>query len=235
MLSSRMLVECRHRSVRASCSPWRTPDEGVRVCSPIGTATRQSVCKLATPTTPTDACIPFLFSHSPSLRLRRRPTERHVSHLFSRPCGRFPSQQGGTPPSSTQSPQRQQGLIHLYLLCFQMFTDSSAQWASATLFFSIDSGLFPLQWGCIPLLYPERYPRKAVSSSRSHLPRNHSNTGDFDPAGQTLAFHRSRVTSHGSRVTPSATSNRSGQTPLGLPYAPCPSFQIVGRASVWEG
>jgi hypothetical protein len=110
----------------------------------------QAVCKLVTLKTPTDARISFLFNRSLSLRLRRAPTELRVSHLFHCLCGRFPSQQGGTPPSATQSPQRQQGLIHIYLLCLQMFTDSSAQWAPATLFLSIDSGLFPLQWGCIP-------------------------------------------------------------------------------------
>jgi hypothetical protein len=57
----------------------------------------QFVCKLVTLRAPTDTCIPFLFNRSSTLRLRRRPTGSCVSPLFPCLCGRFPSQQGGTP------------------------------------------------------------------------------------------------------------------------------------------
>jgi hypothetical protein len=56
---------------------------------------------------PTAIPIPFLFNHSSSLRLRRRPTARLSSLLFSSSCGHFPLQQGGTPPSFTQSVLRE--------------------------------------------------------------------------------------------------------------------------------
>ena len=49
---------------------------------------------------PTPIPIPFLFNHSWSLRIRRRPTARLSSLSFSLPCGHSPLQQGGTPPSS---------------------------------------------------------------------------------------------------------------------------------------
>jgi hypothetical protein len=55
---------------------------------------------LVTLGTPTDACIPFLFNHSSSHRLRRASTERCVSPLLSCPCGHFSFQQGGTPSPS---------------------------------------------------------------------------------------------------------------------------------------
>jgi hypothetical protein len=47
---------------------------------------------------PTGIPIPFLFNHSWSLRLRRRPTARLSSLLFSLPYGPSLLQQGGTPP-----------------------------------------------------------------------------------------------------------------------------------------
>jgi hypothetical protein len=105
--------------------------------------------------TPMDACIPFLFNRSSSLRLRRAPTERYLSPLFSYPCGRFPSQQGGTPPSFAESvlhaaPLPPQSPPVIQPLCFQTLADYFSQWTSATFFLSIACGLFPLPWGCIP-------------------------------------------------------------------------------------
>jgi hypothetical protein len=46
--------------------------------------------------------IPFLFSLSSSISLRRGPTGSLLSSFLSSDCGRFPSQQGGTPPSPTE-------------------------------------------------------------------------------------------------------------------------------------
>jgi hypothetical protein len=74
-----------------ACPPWRAPRASIPT-------TGQIVCKLVTLRTPTDARIPFLFNHSLSLRLRRRPTRSRLSPLFPPPCGRFSSQRMGTPP-----------------------------------------------------------------------------------------------------------------------------------------
>jgi hypothetical protein len=66
---------------------------------------------------------PFLFNLSSTLRLRRRPTERYVSPLFSHLCGRFPLQRTGTPPPHKKSPacpQRSRGVPS-----FQRFTHIS--------------------------------------------------------------------------------------------------------------
>jgi hypothetical protein len=57
---------------------------------------------------------------------------------------------------------------------FNSFPTLVAQWTPATLSFSIVSGLFPLQWGCIPL-YPERFVRR-VFSSISRRPSHFSST-----------------------------------------------------------
>jgi hypothetical protein len=66
----------------------------------------------------------------------------------------------------------------LGLLCsfksFNPFTSNSfrtlaEQWSAATPVFSDACGLFPLQWGYIPL-YPERFSRKAPSSSTAAPP-----------------------------------------------------------------
>jgi hypothetical protein len=52
----------------------------------------------------------------------------------------------------------------------------------------------------------------------------------FDPAGETHAFHQSRVTNHESRslctlpLKPPTTSSSSGETAVGLPYAPAHRF-----------
>jgi hypothetical protein len=83
-----------------ACPPWRAPRASIPT-------TGQIVCKLVTLRTPTDARIPFLFNHSLSLRLRRRPTRSRLSPLFPPPCGRFSSQRMGTPPSFTHSVLRE--------------------------------------------------------------------------------------------------------------------------------
>jgi hypothetical protein len=75
--------------------PRSAPPAPPRSSSP---ATGQTVCKLVMLRTPTDASIPFLFNHSATLRLRRRPTGSYVSPLFPCHCRRFPSQRTGTPP-----------------------------------------------------------------------------------------------------------------------------------------
>jgi hypothetical protein len=81
-------------------------------------------------------------------------------------------------------------------------------------------GLFPSQWGCIPL---------PSSSSSTYFFLLYPEIGrmpeSFDPAGETHAFHQSRVTNHESRslctqpLDQLTTSNRFGQTAVGLPYA----------------
>src|SRR5216684_6908441 len=89
MLPFRMFVYTEPRS--AKVQPRPNPSAAPCVSTP------QTLCKLVTLRTPTDACISFLFNHSLTLRLRRHPTGGCVSPLCSCLCGCFPSQQGGTP------------------------------------------------------------------------------------------------------------------------------------------
>jgi hypothetical protein len=53
---------------------------------------------------------------------------------------------------------------------FNGFRTLVAQWSAATPVFSDASGLFPLQWGCTPLVYLERSPRRALSPSTAAPP-----------------------------------------------------------------
>src|SRR6266852_4416231 len=100
MLFSPVFAKLQSRSsiltLSGSAKPQHRPNPPVapRASTPT---TGQTVCKLVNLRTPTDSCIPFLFNHPSSLRLRRRPTERYVSHLFSSLCGRFPSRRGVYP------------------------------------------------------------------------------------------------------------------------------------------
>jgi hypothetical protein len=94
--------------VFAKLQPRFVPSAASRAATPT---TGQTVCKLVTLRTPTDACIPFLFNRWSALRLRRRPMERYVSPLFPCSCRRFSSQQGGTPPS----PRRKSSLFRAKL------------------------------------------------------------------------------------------------------------------------
>jgi hypothetical protein len=103
MLSSHMFVYTEPRSAKLQfgrfpssprrCLPRPNPQAALGASTPV---TRQIVCKLVTLCTPTDAFIPFVFNQPSAVRLRRAPTGCHVSPLFSFPCRRFPSQQGGT-------------------------------------------------------------------------------------------------------------------------------------------
>jgi hypothetical protein len=135
------------RSGRALCAP--TPAIGQSVCklvsfqllaarlrgttgfpprseAPILYLVQTVGTVLVTRRTPTDACIPFLFNLSSTLRLRRPPTERHVSLLLSCPCGRSPLQRTGTPPSFTQSVLREGPLFNERLFQFMKLTDYRA-------------------------------------------------------------------------------------------------------------
>ena len=68
------------------------------------TATSQTVCKLVTLRTSADTCISFPVNVSSTLRLRRGPTERQISHLFSCSSSLFPSRRTGIPPPSILFP-----------------------------------------------------------------------------------------------------------------------------------
>jgi hypothetical protein len=139
----------------------------------------------------------------------------------------------GYPPLATRhSPlATRHSPLAIYPLCFQSLPDSFAQWAPATLFHSIACGLFPLQWGCIPpssssayllLLFPEINQIRVEDSilpgiATPALPER------FDPFGR-LGFHSQRSTGHGPRpahitLGQLTTSNRAGETAVGLPYA----------------
>jgi hypothetical protein len=91
MLPFRMFVNLQPRSV-----PPAAPRAFKR-------ATGQPVCKLVTLKTPTDTCIPFLFNTFASHRSRRASTGSLLSSFLSSPCGLFPLQQGGTPPSPSSA------------------------------------------------------------------------------------------------------------------------------------
>ena len=67
-------------------------------------ATDRTVCQLVTSNTPTDVCIPFRFNTFSAYCPRRGPTGSLLSSFLSSPCGHFPSQQGGTPPSPHPHP-----------------------------------------------------------------------------------------------------------------------------------
>src|SRR5258707_14642998 len=73
--------------------PWRAPHTSTP-------ATGQAVCKLVKLRAPADTCISFPVNLSSTLRLRRGPTERHISHLFSCSSSLFPSRRTGIPPAS---------------------------------------------------------------------------------------------------------------------------------------
>jgi len=73
--------------------PWRAPHTSTP-------ATGQAVCKLVKLRAPADTCISFTVNLSSALRLRRGPTERHISHLFSCSSRLFPSRRTGIPPPS---------------------------------------------------------------------------------------------------------------------------------------
>jgi hypothetical protein len=105
---------------------------------------------------------------------------------------------------------------------FNGFRTLCTQWSAATLVFSDASGLFPLQWGCIPPLKTQCLP-----------PTSLSQIGDSTQLGtwfSLFTIHQSRVTSHCPHNIQQCRGGRSWVT-----LCPCPSFQIAGRASVWEG
>jgi hypothetical protein len=119
----------------------------------------------------------------------------------------------------------------IYSFYFQRLPDSFAQWAAATPFLSILCRLFPLQWGV--------YPSFTQSGIRER-PYHHRGPSPLEYRRLRPGWTDSRlspVTSHQSRVTSHSLCNIQSfrGDPTWVTLCPCPSFQIVGRASVWEG
>jgi hypothetical protein len=165
MLSSPVFARLQSRSsvltLSGSAKPQQRPNPPAapRASTPT---TGQTVCELVTLRTPTDSCIPFLFNHPSSLRLRRRPTECSISRLISCSCGRFSCQQGGTPtPSifldclSIRSPLFP--VVHPFSLQSLTICSSRNSFVLTTIHF---------HGGCIPL-YPERPRRRAPRLPRA--------------------------------------------------------------------
>jgi hypothetical protein len=185
--------------------------------------TSQFICKLVTLRTPVDSCIPFLFNHPSSFRLRRRPTERPISPLFLCLCRCSPSQQGVHPLPLfilDRHPTRSLPFPAVHPISLQPLTICSSRnsFVLTTIHF---------HGGCIPPSFTQSVLREGPifveCLSPSPVSRNHSDTGDSNQLGSLVYIPQvSRVMSRPAMASairrPARQRDRS--SPLATPDRP---------------